>query len=719
MEKTADKTKCPTWKQRSKMERYLILVCIILIVAFLIMTGLLIHFQNIYKRNSEEEEVCLTPVCQFTAGRVLEKMDYSVQPCEDFYSFSCGSYMKYKNIYADTISAFSELYWHMKVLSKEILEKPGKQNEPRFASKVRKYYQSCLKNSLSVKQLLADFLKFTKFDEWPVADDFKSSFEDTMAKFVLYSTDQAFFFYVYTNYKDEFLDCIKIGPALTSIEEHGLLNTTEDSIRLKKQYLDLFRYVFAKLEMKDEEANHYTEEIIQLETSLASIANGQYIRNNTRKTVFQLELECPQIKWTSLIENIYKYLNRQSNYSNNLVIEIEQMDAIIELCKLIKENNPRIIHNLIVWNSFARYLYRTDFIFSQLVDILGKNSRLRIADAWDKKLKWKSCINNFEFAYNYGLHYMLLKAEDYTDKIRKIENYVKQIKKGANQILSRQAWMDDYSKMVSKLMISDLRYGIGYHNSSLDEEKVNTIFDKINVTDNYLYNILQAKKYLFWDFLFDGIVNQFSFRRNDHFDPLVSNVYQYPSGEKIIMPTGVMFPPYYSHGGPNYLNFGGIGTIIAHEISHKFDNFDEDGRWNKYNGTISWSKQFIEKYSRRKLCLMRQYSKFNGNTHTNHKFAENSGIVQAYWAYDAYLKKYGNEPKLPGLEFSNRQMFFIGYAQKECRISGFVKNYEAKNHTPVSYNVLIPLMNFPEFSKAFNCPLNSYMNPKEKCKIWD
>lgn len=134
---------------------------------------------------------------------------------------------------------------------------------------------------------------------------------------------------------------LQIGNSKVSIHEYGLLNTSEDSIRLKQQYLDLFRYVFSKLEIKDEDAERFTEEIIQLETSLARITNREYIENKTRMTVSELELECPQIKWTLLMENIYKYLNRQSNYSNNLVIEIGNMNYIMDVCKFIKENNPR------------------------------------------------------------------------------------------------------------------------------------------------------------------------------------------------------------------------------------------------------------------------------------------------------------------------------------------------------------------------------------------
>lgn len=724
-----DKKKCPTWKERTLMERYLILVCIVFFVAFLIMIGLLIHFQNIYKRGSKEM-VCLTPVCKRAAGNILKNLDYSVQPCDDFYNFSCGSYLKYKTIYDNYISAYSDLEGHIKLLTKEVLEKPEDQDEPNFVNKVRRYYQSCLKKSPPVADLLEDFLNFTKFDVWPVSDDFTITFEDTMAKSIVYSTDEGFIFYVYSSYSNGYLEHVGIGPEGTSIREHGLLNTTEeDSIRLKQQYLDLFRYVFAKLEVKDKDAKRFIEEIIELETSLASITEREINKNTTKKTVSELQSDCPQIKWTTLVQNIYNYVDRPGNYSDNLTIEVNDMDYIMEICQFIEDNDKRIIHNLIVWNSFAKYLYRIDFTFSQLVNVLGSDSRLRISLPWNKKLKWKSCINNFEIVYNFGLRYMLLKAGDYEDKIRTMENYVKQIMSESKEIFSKQTWIDDYSKNMTEIMINNMKYGIGYSNISLDENKINAIFDKINVTDSYLHNILQAKKYLFTDFLFNETVHEILFGE-EHFSAFTVNAYfrgRILAG-KIILPLGIMLPPFYSHGAPNYLNYGGIGRIIGHEISHNFDDLDANQTLEEENNeTISWPKEFLEEYTRRKLCLINQYSKFilegnvtlDGNSSIRDNLADNSGITQAYWAYDKYLKKYGNEPKLPGLDYTNKQMFFIAYAQTKCeRMESMKEFYEHSSHSPGRYRVLIPLMNFPEFSKIFNCPLNSYMNPEDKCKLW-
>lgn len=278
-------------------------------------------------------------------------------------------------------------------------------------------------------------------------------------------------------------------------------------------------------------------------------------------------------------------------------------------------------------------------------------------------------------------------------------------------------------------MINNMEYGIGYYNSSFDEQKINAMFDKINASDNYLYNILQAKKYILRDFLFNGIVNKLLFQ-NKLFPAFIANAFStggHLSG-RIIIPLGIMFPPIYFQRAPNYINYGGIGSVIAHELSHNFDDLEEERPQDKENNkTISWPKEFLEEYTRRKLCLINQYSKFiiegnvtiDGNFSIRDNFADNSGLIQAYWAYDNYLKKYGNEPKLPGLDFTNRQMFFIGFAQNECEIFQSLKVYEGDPHSPGKYRLLAPLMNFPEFSKIFNCPLNSYMNPVEKCTLWD
>ncbi|XP_067122783.1 endothelin-converting enzyme 1-like isoform X1 [Centruroides vittatus] len=727
--KSPHKKKCAAWKNRTLMERYLILVSIVFFVAFIVLSGVLVHFKNIFKRNSKEP-VCLTSACKNAAGRILNNLDFSVHPCDDFYNFSCGSYLKYKNVYDDIMNPYDELSGWIKLLKKEVLEKPEEKDEPRFVSKVRKYYHSCLKKSPSVKDLLKIFLNVTGFNEWPLYKTDSVVLEETIAKSIYINT--GFIFDVYTSYKDDFFEYIGIVPTGITISEHGLLNTTEeDSIRLKMHYLDLFRYVFSKLDLKDSES--LTEEIIDMETSLAQITEKENSPNSTKKTVLELESECPEIKWTTVFKLIYDYLDYSSNYSTNLTINVNDMDYMISICEFVKENDYRIMHNLIVWNTFAKYLYRTDFVFSQLVNILGFDSQLRITESLTNKLKWKVCISNFQFIFEFGVRFMLLNTQidHYDDKVRKMENYAKRIIKESEKIFYKESWIDDYSKNVTKMMIANMKYGIGYHNSSLDIKELEMTFDKINIGDNYLENILNTKIYQFSDFLFNGIINQ-NFNKEETFNPFVVNAFYFGKRLKgrFILPLGIMLPPFYSHDAPNYLNYGGIGRIIGHELSHKFDDLEineTEEEENENNETIIWPKEFLEEYTKRKLCLINQYSKFilegnvtvDGNSSIRDNIADNSGVIQAYWAYDNYLKEHGKEPNLPGLDFSNRQMFFIGYAQTKCeKLESMKESYEHSSHSPGRYRLLVPLMNFPEFSKVFNCPLNSYMNPEEKCKLW-
>ncbi|XP_067139416.1 neprilysin-like [Centruroides vittatus] len=200
-----------------------------------------------------------------------------------------------------------------------------------------------------------------------------------------------------------------------------------------------------------------------------------------------------------------------------------------------------------------------------------------------------------------------------------------------------------------------------------------------------------------------------------------------------------MYPPFYAYGLPQYLNFGGMAVTIGHEYSHAFDHLDTsiDKPPNEIQnsteildeilGKIRFPEEFMEVYKKKKNCLRFQYSEFplegnetiSGNRKIGENIADNSGLTVAFRAYEKYLKRHGEEPHLPGFDFTNKQMFFIGYAQLWCEaIESMKETFEYDSHSPGKYRVLVPLMNSPDFAEVFNCPLKSYMNPEKKCRLW-
>ncbi|XP_023216764.1 endothelin-converting enzyme 1-like [Centruroides sculpturatus] len=739
--KPLEEKKCTIWNNRTLLERYLILISLVIFIAFLVMVGVLLNFQN--KSQKSKKEVCLNNICKFSAGSILKNMDFTVDPCDDFYEFSCGSYLKYENIYDVEIRRTTNLENYILYLKKEQLEKPENFNDPAFVKKLKKYYQSCLNKPSDMKQVIHGILSAANLDDWPLSenDNSKLTMEEAIALAQSYDSPG----YLFGLYRDQNSSYITISRGSDFVKSSVLLNTTEEKwIKLKKKYVNLIDYVLSELDLSTENKNKHIDEIIDFQTSLAKILDKDYNDNSTNTTISELHSNCSQIDWKNMFMVLFEYLQHSEKYNDEFPLEVNSMDFLTDLCELVgNAKNKRIIYNYQVWNIIVRYLPRIHNGFRQLVVDTKESLKLydKIYDSFSdmNKLKWKTCIQDMELYTELGLDYIMLKSMNRKDDINEVKSYSKQIRETLDEIFSKEDWFDSYSKNIIRTDLKEIGQSIGYENGSLNAEFLNTMFNNINITDNYIQNILAVKKQMMSDDMFDQSVSSY-FREEIKIAPMeVGARLRYDEeGIAIEIPLALMYPPFYAYGLPQYLNFGGIAVVIGHEYSHAFDyldfSIDEPNEmensteiYDEILGEINFSEEFVEVYKKKKNCLRFQYSEFplegnltvNGNRTIEDNIADNSGVTVAFRAYEKYLKRHGEEPHLPGLDFTNKQMFFIGFAQLWCQaIESMKESYERDMHSPGKYRVLVPLMNSPDFAEVFNCPLKSFMNPENKCRLW-
>ena len=169
--------------------------------------------------------------------------------------------------------------------------------------------------------------------------------------------------------------------------------------------------------------------------------------------------------------------------------------------------------------------------------------------------------------------------------------------------------------------------------------------------------------------------------------------------------------------------------LIAHEITHAFDDegilYNSMGMFNPI-----YDNKTIKAFHQASNCISEQYSNFSlfkdlnvdGNSTLTENIADHGGLNIAELAYSDWLKKNEfTDSILPAVDFSNEQLFYLGYALPWCAVhtDSMMRSHIAKDeHAPDKFRVLGPLTNSKKFSAAFNCPIGSKMNPKEKCEIW-
>lgn len=211
------------------------------------------------------------------------------------------------------------------------------------------------------------------------------------------------------------------------------------------------------------------------------------------------------------------------------------------------------------------------------------------------------------------------------------------------------------------------------------------------------------------------------------FPPTMLNAFYAYNENKMVFPAAILQPPFYNPLYPRAMNYGAIGGVMAHEITHGFDDtgklYDIDGNRRRW-----WSNSTLANFQERSRCLIDQYSNYtfygyqvNGKNTLSENIADNGGVRVALEAYRKSVRDHWEEPRLPGMMLTNEQVFFISFARNWCshysdRAARVATKYF--DHSPMPWRVNGTLINFPEFSKAFNCPLGSPMNPEHKCRIW-
>ncbi|ETV64084.1 hypothetical protein H257_18976, partial [Aphanomyces astaci] len=199
---------------------------------------------------------------------------------------------------------------------------------------------------------------------------------------------------------------------------------------------------------------------------------------------------------------------------------------------------------------------------------------------------------------------------------------------------------------------------------------------------------------------------------------------------QIVFPAGYLRAPYFDRKYDAAQNFGGIGVVIGHEITHGFDHrnrdYDGDGNLNSW-----WSNATNITFKTKAQCLSDQYANFvvksdltgavlgniSGQRSLGEAIADNGGLKTSFRAYHEYLKKFPSQYT----EETGDKLFYLSFAQVRCskNTDSYLRGSLGWKHPPDRFRVTGALQNNAEFARVFNCPIGSKLNPSKKCLLWE
>ncbi|VDM64823.1 unnamed protein product [Angiostrongylus costaricensis] len=404
-----------------------------------------------------------------------------------------------------------------------------------------------------------------------------------------------------------------------------------------------------------------------------------------------------------------------------LIIEIDYMRRVN---RLISSTDPRIITNY----AYLRYtLSWSGELGMRYEDIYQKFYYVMYGQK-KKAPRWVECTSTttYQMQYAAGALYVR-KAFNETSKNMMLE-MIADLQGAFDNMLAESDWMDETTKARAVYKAKHMLRHVGYPDFILDDEKLDDYYSGLSIeeSDSYSQMVEKLKRWGI-EFAFKLLIQPVD-RNEFDFNPADVNAYYWFMSNSISKQLTIIGVFSLSKG--KTLNYGGIGAVIAHEITH---GFDDEGRRLDAVGNLRdwWDNRMEVQFSKRAQCIIDQYDKIevpgtglhiNGKLTQGENIADNGGVKQAFKAYTNYLKKFGEEKRIEGLEkYNNEQIFFMGYAMVWCghaTTDALIDAILTDPHVPVKYRVNQVLANQPEFAAAFNCAIGTQMNPTERCAVW-
>lgn len=656
------------------------------------------------------------PVLPYSPSLDVSSMDKSVDPCVDFYQYSCGGWQKKNPIPADQVSwgVYSKLYQDNLQFLRGILEQAAAGKGPRdiVTQEVGDFYTACM-DEAAVEKLGVGAVK----PELAAIAQLKSAREmaPLIARLQLDLGGSVLFA------GGSRQDPDNSDQQIASLDQGGIGLPDRDyytadaakSKEIRERYLQHVQKVFELLGDQPEMAKQNAATVMRIETALAAASmtrverRDPYKRKNKIKLA-ELEEMVPGFDWTAYFHGL----------------KTPQFEIVnVAPPSFFKELNVRLNDEpLANWKNYLRFHVAnaySPYLSSPFVQENFDFYLKYLRGAREMQPRWRRCVQftDRDLGEALGQAYVRrvfspqLKAST-LDMVRRIEDAM------ALRI-SQLDWMSPETKEQALAKLHGIRNKIGYPETWRDYSSV-----KIARTD-FLGSVQRATEFERHRNL--NKIGQPVDRNEWGMTPPTVNAYYNPAMNDINFPAGVLQPPLYDAKSDDAPNYGDTGGTIGHELTHGFDDqgakFDARGNLRDW-----WTKEDKQKFEERTKCIADQYSQYvvvddvhiNGRLTLGEDVADLGGEILAYIAWKDATKDKNLKP-IDGL--TPEQRFFIGFAQWDCsneREENLRVRALTDPHSPSKYRINGVVVNMQEFANAFGCKAGQpMMNPPEKaCKVW-
>jgi putative endopeptidase len=643
-------------------------------------------------------------------------LDTSCKPCEDFNKFANGGWIARNPIPAayPRWGNFNKLDEQNQEKLREILEdaaKSAKAAKGSNAQKIGDFYASGMDTNKieaeGIKPLAAELARIDKINDLP-------ALQAAIARLQSLGVRAPFVFGARQDFKNSTQIIAQASEAGLGLPDRDYyVKDDAKSKQVRDAYAAHVQSMFALLGDDAERAAAAAKVVMTIETRLAQRSMTRVQRRQPEAVYHKMEMAqlkevMPNFSWPAYFKSI--------NHTEITTVNIDNPEFFKEVNKALTEISPADWKTYLRWhliNVAAPYLSskfeQEDFNFNKV--LTGTPEMLP---------RWKRVVRATDRSLGEAL------GEIYVQKTFTPEAKARALAMVGNLIaalkndLTTLAWMSQTTRQRATAKLEAFAKKIGYPDRWRDYSAL--AIDR----GAYVLNVLRANQFAFnYDL---GRIGKPVDRTVWGMSPPTVNAYYNPSMNEIVFPAGIMQPPFFDPQADDAINYGGMGAVIGHEMTHGFDDqgakFDPQGNLENW-----WTAEDLKNFQERTACIVKQFDSYevepglheNGKLVAGESIADLGGLTLAYAAFKKSFEGHPHPKAIDG--FTPEQRFFLGWAQ--IWASNVRPEYarlltQIDPHPLGRFRVNGPLSNMPEFAQAFGCKAGEAMvrPPGDRCQIW-
>lgn len=646
----------------------------------------------------------------------INAIDKTIDPCVDFYQYACGTWMKNNPVPPDKArwGRFDLLAEHNLYILRDILteaQAPGKHTPTE--TMVGTYYGSCMDESAIEKKGTAPLTP-----EMEKINDIKTKTDliRQVASMHRNAIPALFAFYPQPDMHDsaETIAYLDQG-GITLPDRDYYIKDDPKSVETRQKYVEHVQKMFELAGDKPEVAAAEAKTVLTVETGLAQASMDRTVRRDPKTrdhkmTVAEIAGAAPNFdlalyfaengspKFTSLNvgnPDFFKQVNEQIN-----TVPLDDWKVYLRW-RAINESAPTL----------TKAFVEEDFLFN------GKY----MSGQQEMEPRWKRCVKSTDVKLGMALGKLYVDRTFGAEGKERTLKMVQGIESAMRQDIGELTWMSDTTKKKAYEKLNAIVNNIGYPDTWRDYSSV------VIKAEDYAGNFSRAGAFEVHR-LYTKI-DRPTDRKDWGMTPPTVNAYYRPPMNDINFPAGILQPPFYGNLMDDAVNYGGIGVVIGHELTH---GFDDQGRKYDAEGNLHdwWTAEDGKEFEQRADCTAKEYSgfvsvkddkgevKLNGKLTLGENTADNGGLKLAYMALTHII---GNTPVKTIDGYTPAQRYFLAFGQIWCQN---VTDQQARKlvlidpHSPGRWRVNGAVQNSAAFQQAFGCKAGQPMVSENACRVW-